>query len=349
MLRIRRLEETCVELYSASKIRGFLHVQIGEEAVAAGVMSALAPQDAVVATYREHGHALLRGVTAESILAEMYGKQEGCCRGRGGSMHLFDAATRFYGGNAIVAGGLPLAVGLALADKMQGRDRVTACFFGDGAVAEGEFHESLNLAALWQLPVLFVCENNLYAMGTALRYTESQTDVALKAAGYEIRVAADGMDVLAVAEAARCAVDPSAPAAARTGAAHLPLPRPLDVRPGAVPRQGRGGRLGRAGPDPALREAPAGRRRPLRRGLGGDAAGGRRGDGAGVAYAEAGTPEPVEELTRFVYSERSGHGRWRREDDLSGGDARRDPRPCSATSGSSSWARTSGATAAATP
>jgi TPP-dependent pyruvate/acetoin dehydrogenase alpha subunit len=173
MLRVRRLEETCVELYSAAKIRGFLHVQIGEEAVAAGVLGALAPDDAVVATYREHGHALLRGVDAGRILAEMYGRQEGCCRGRGGSMHLFDAATRFYGGNAIVAGGLPLAVGLALADKMQGRDRVTACFFGDGAVAEGEFHESLNLAALWRLPVLFCCENNLYAMGTALRYTES--------------------------------------------------------------------------------------------------------------------------------------------------------------------------------
>jgi pyruvate dehydrogenase E1 component alpha subunit len=208
MLRIRRLEETCVELYSATKIRGFLHVMIGEEAIAAGVMSVLDPDDAVVATYREHGHALLRGVSAEAILAEMYGRQEGCCRGRGGSMHLFDKATRFYGGNAIVAGGLPLAVGLALADKMRGRDRVTACFFGDGAVAEGEFHESLNLAALWQLPVLFVCENNLYAMGTALRYTESQTDLALKAAAYEIPAwPADGMDAVAVAEAARRAVD----------------------------------------------------------------------------------------------------------------------------------------------
>ncbi|HXK30529.1 MAG TPA: thiamine pyrophosphate-dependent enzyme, partial [Candidatus Binatia bacterium] len=162
MLRIRRLEEKCAELYQATKIRGFLHLYIGEEAVAVGAMQALESQDAVVATYREHGHALARGVSADSIMAEMYGKVEGCSRGRGGSMHLFDSATRFYGGNAIVGGGLPLAVGLALADKIAGRQQVTACFFGEGAVAEGEFHESVNLAALWKLPVLFCCENNLY-------------------------------------------------------------------------------------------------------------------------------------------------------------------------------------------
>jgi len=207
MLRVRRFEETCVELYSAAKIRGFLHVSIGEEAVAAGVTAALEPDDAVVATYREHGHALLKGVPAGLILAEMYGFVEGCCRGRGGSMHLFDAATRFFGGNAIVAGGLPVAVGLALADRMAGRNRVTVCFFGDGAVAEGEFHESLNLAALWQLPVLFCCENNLYAMGTALSLTQSETDLALKAASYKIPSwPVDGMDVLAVHEAADRAV-----------------------------------------------------------------------------------------------------------------------------------------------
>ena len=204
MLRVRRFEEKCVELYSGGHIRGFMHLYIGEEAVAAGVMEALEPDDAVVATYREHGHALLRGVSADSIMAEMYGKLEGCSRGRGGSMHLFDAATRFYGGNAIVGGGLPLAGGLALADKMQRRDRVTACFFGDGAVAEGEFHESMNLAALWRLPVLFCCENNLYAMGTAIERYESETDLALKAASYEMPAwAVDGMDVLAVEAAAR--------------------------------------------------------------------------------------------------------------------------------------------------
>jgi pyruvate dehydrogenase E1 component alpha subunit len=204
MLRIRRLEEKCAELYSATKIRGFLHLYIGEEAVAVGAMQALGPEDAVVATYREHGHALARGVSAASIMAEMYGKVEGCSRGRGGSMHLFDAATRFYGGNAIVGGGLPLAVGLALADKLSGRPHVTACFFGEGAVAEGEFHESVNLAALWNLPVLFCCENNLYAMGTALARSESETDLCLKAAAFEIPAwPIDGMDVVAVEAAAK--------------------------------------------------------------------------------------------------------------------------------------------------
>jgi pyruvate dehydrogenase E1 component alpha subunit len=171
MMLIRHLEEKSAELYTQLKIRGFLHLYIGQEAVAVGVCAALAPDDAVVATYREHGHALARGVSAKAIMAEMFGKQEGCSRGRGGSMHLFDAAHRFFGGGAIVGGGLPIATGLALADKMLKRPRVTCCFFGEGAAAEGEFHESMNLAALWKLPVLFICENNLYAMGTALSFT----------------------------------------------------------------------------------------------------------------------------------------------------------------------------------
>jgi len=204
MLRIRRFEEKCAELYQQTKIRGFLHLYIGEEAVAAGVMQALAPDDAVVATYREHGHALARGVPAGAVMAEMYGKQAGASGGRGGSMHIFDAKRRFFGGNAIVAGGLPIAVGLALADRMQGRARVTACFFGEGAMAEGEFHESLNLAALWQLPVLFCCENNLYAMGTSLARSESTTDLALRASTYGVAAwPVDGMDALAVESAAR--------------------------------------------------------------------------------------------------------------------------------------------------
>jgi pyruvate dehydrogenase E1 component alpha subunit len=208
MLRIRRFEEKCAELYSAGKIRGFLHLYIGEEAVATGCMRVLTPDDAVVATYREHGHALARGIDAGRLMAEMYGKQEGCSRGRGGSMHVFDAAARFYGGNAIVAGALPIAVGLALADRMSDRDRVTACFFGDGAVAEGEFHESLNLAALWKLPVLFLCENNLYAMGTRIERALSQTDIAARARAYGLRAdAVDGMDVLAVETAARLAAE----------------------------------------------------------------------------------------------------------------------------------------------
>lgn len=207
MLLIRRFEEKCVELYSKEKIRGFLHLYIGEEAIAVGLMHALTPEDAVLATYREHGQALARGVSAKSIMAEMYGKVEGCSLGRGGSMHLFDKETHFYGGSAIVAGALPLAVGMALADKMMKRNRVTVCIFGDGAVAEGEFHESLNLAALWKLPVLFVCENNLYGMGTALERAESETDLAKKAAAYRLTShQIDGMDVVKVAEAAEHAI-----------------------------------------------------------------------------------------------------------------------------------------------
>ena len=207
MLRIRRLEEKAAELYGLQKIRGFLHLYIGQEAVAVGVLHALRAQDNVLATYREHGHALVRGVSMNAIMAEMYGKQSGCSRGRGGSMHLFDRATRFYGGQAIVGAGLPVAVGLALADQMRQRAAVTACFFGEGAMAEGAFHEAMNLAALWHLPVLFCCENNLYAMGTALARSESQTDLCAKAASYGVpsRVV-DGMDVLAVHQAATQAV-----------------------------------------------------------------------------------------------------------------------------------------------
>jgi len=208
MLRIRRFEEKCAEVYSAGQIRGFLHLYIGEEAVATGAMPALRPDDAIVATYREHGHALARGIPMDRLMAEMYGKQEGCSRGRGGSMHIFDAQRRFYGGNAIVGGGLPVAVGLALADSLQKRPRVTACFFGDGAVAEGEFHESLNLAALWKLPVVFLCENNLYAMGTRIERAQSQVDLASKARSYDMPAeAVDGMDVLAVEAAAARTVE----------------------------------------------------------------------------------------------------------------------------------------------
>ncbi|GGK81968.1 pyruvate dehydrogenase (acetyl-transferring) E1 component subunit alpha [Amphritea balenae] len=204
MIRIRRFEERCAELYTQQKIRGFLHLYIGEEAIAVGCNQALEPEDALLCTYREHGHALARGLSMAAVMAEMYGKQSGCSGGRGGSMHLFDNSKRFYGGNAIVAGGLPLAVGLALADKMQQRNRITACFFGEGAAAEGEFHESLNLAALWKLPVLFICENNLYAMGTALSLSESEQDIYRKAEGYKIpSLAVDGMNVVAVEEAAR--------------------------------------------------------------------------------------------------------------------------------------------------
>lgn len=208
MILIRRYEEKAAELYQASKIRGFLHLYIGEEAIAVGVMQSLTPEDSVVATYREHGHALARGVSADVIMAEMYGKVTGCARGRGGSMHLFDKPHRFFGGNAIVCSHLPVAVGIALADKMQNKPNVTACFLGEGAVAEGEFHESMNLGTLWQVPALFICENNLYCMGTALRYHESNTNLAQKAASYNLKsVQVDGNDVLAVEQAAREACD----------------------------------------------------------------------------------------------------------------------------------------------
>ncbi len=208
MLRIRRFEAKCVELYQAQKIRGFLHLYDGEESVAVGVMGALEARDAVVATYREHGQALARGVPMDALLAEMLGKLEGCCRGRGGSMHIFDRERRFFGGNAIVGGGLPLAVGIAMADKQLRPGAITACFFGEGAVAEGAFHESMNLAAIWQLPVLFVCENNLYAMGVPLEDSESQTDVYRKAEAYRMASAqVDAMDPVRMETAARQAVE----------------------------------------------------------------------------------------------------------------------------------------------
>jgi len=208
MIRIRHFEAKCVELYQAQKILGFLHLYDGEEAVSVGVMEALTPQDAVIATYREHGQALARGVDPKCLMAEMMGKLNGCCRGRGGSMHFFDRKRRFYGGNAIVGGGLPLALGVALADKMQGRLAVTACFFGEGAVDEGEFHETLNLAELWRLPILFVCENNLYSMGMAFERAEADTNLTHKASSYRVAgETVDGMDVVAVESAARNAVD----------------------------------------------------------------------------------------------------------------------------------------------
>ena len=207
MIRIRRFEDKCAELYMKQKIRGFLHLYDGEEAIATGIIPLLTDEDRVVATYREHGHALARGIPMGSVLAEMYGKAEGCAGGRGGSMHLFSRDHRFYGGNAIVGGGLPMAVGLGLADRLNNNDTVTACFCGEGAVAEGEFHESLNLAVLWKLPILFVCENNGYSMGTALRLSESQTDISAKAACYGIESeTVDGMDVVAVEAAARRAL-----------------------------------------------------------------------------------------------------------------------------------------------
>lgn len=204
MLRIRCFEDRCAQLYSEGKIRGFLHLYNGEEGVAVGVMQSLLPQDAIVGTYREHGHALARGVSMAKIMAELFGKVDGVSRGRGGSMHIFDVGKRFYGGNAIVGGCLPLALGFALAARLQDSDAIAVCFFGEGAVAEGEFHESMNLASLWSLPVLFVCENNYYAMGTALARSHAQSDFAAKLAAYRMRMqSVDGMDVLEIERQAR--------------------------------------------------------------------------------------------------------------------------------------------------
>ena len=208
MLRIRRFEAKCVQLYQAQRIHGFLHLYDGEEAVAVGVMANLQPRDAVVATYREHGQALARGVPMDRLMAEMLGKLEGCCRGRGGSMHVFDRERRFFGGNAIVGGGLPLAAGIALADRRLRPGAVTACFFGEGAVTEGAFHETMNLASIWTLPILFVCENNLYAMGMPLADAESETEIFRKAQAYRIPAATvDGMDPVAVESAVLHAVE----------------------------------------------------------------------------------------------------------------------------------------------
>ena len=309
MVLIRRFEEKCAEVYRAGKIHGFVHLYIGEEAIAVGAMQALQPDDAIVATYREHGHALVRGVPATTVMAEMYGKQEGCSRGRGGSMHLFDATTRFYGGNAIVGGGLPVAVGLALADKMARRPRVTACFFGEGAVAEGEFHECLNLAALWKLPVLFCCENNLYAMGTALGRSESETDLCLKASSYEMPAwPVDGMDVVACEEAAR-----RARASVRGGGGPLFLEfRTYRFRAHSMfdPQLYRDKQEVEEWKqrDPILTYGAHLRELGL---LDDDILKGVEDDVAAevdksVQFAEDGTWEPVEDVTRFVYSERTG-------------------------------------------
>ncbi len=207
MLLIRKFEEKAAEEYTKTKIRGFLHLYIGEEAVATGVVQALMQEDNILSTYREHGHALARGMDPAVIMAEMYGNQEGCSKGRGGSMHLFDTSKKFYGGNAIVGAHLPMAVGMALASKKLKQKNITCCFFGEGAAAEGEFHEAMNLASLWKVPILFVCENNLYAMGTALRYTHAMQELSKKGPAYGVvSSAVDGMDLEAVTKAAEKAV-----------------------------------------------------------------------------------------------------------------------------------------------
>lgn len=303
MQRIRRFEARCVALYQAQQIRGFLHLYDGQEAVAVGVSSALDAGDAVLATYREHGHALAKGVPMDALMAEMLGKEQGCCRGRGGSMHLFDQSRRFYGGNAIVGGGLPLAVGIAMADKALRPGAVTACFFGEGAVAEGAFHESLNLAALWQLPLLFVCENNLYAMGVPLAESDAQPEVYRKGAAYRVAAAqVDGMDPVKVAAAARLAV-----AQLRAGRG----PYLLECRTyryrahsmfdtQAYRSKDEVEQWRQLDPITRLQDWLLANQQASQQELDRiDADIGAEIDAA-VAFAEAGTPEPLAELTRFV-------------------------------------------------
>lgn len=306
MLLIRRFEEQCAEEYSKGNIRGFLHLYIGEEAVAAGIISALAENDPIFATYREHGHALTRGIDPKKIMAEMFGVSEGICRGRGGSMHLFDRQKLFFGGNAIVGGALPIAVGYGLGCKLRGIRNVVCCFFGEGAMAEGIFHESMNLAALWRIPILFVCENNLYAMGTALERSEAQTDLSLKAAAYGVKaMSVDGMDVVAVRQAAERALteireldepyfvecktyrfrahsmfDPEL----YRSSVEVDLWKRQDPLPKLIAQLQKDNLLN----DAELTSMHADSERQVQEAL---------------AFAAQGTPEPVKEMMRFVYSE----------------------------------------------
>jgi pyruvate dehydrogenase E1 component alpha subunit len=208
MLLIRRFEEKSAEAYSTGKIGGFCHLYIGQEAVAVGAISAIRTEDYVLTSYREHAHALAKGMSAESVMAELFGKATGCSHGKGGSMHMFDRNVNFLGGHAIVGGQIPLATGTAFAAKYKGTDRVSLCFFGEAAVNQGAFHESLNMAQLWKLPCIYICENNQYGMGTSLARSMSLQNIAQKACSYEMAAEfVDGMDVLAVREATQRAVE----------------------------------------------------------------------------------------------------------------------------------------------
>lgn len=208
MLLIRRFEEKSAEMYALAKIAGFLHLYIGEEAIAVGAIAALRPDDYVIGGYRDHGYCLARGSDPKKVMAELFGKATGLCKGKGGSMHLVDRERRMMGGYAIVGGHIPLATGLAFAAKYEQRDEVTACFFGEGAVPSGHAHEAFNLAALWKLPVVFICENNRYGMGTPVeRAVSLYSDVTEKARSHGIRAErVDGMDVLAVRDVMQQAV-----------------------------------------------------------------------------------------------------------------------------------------------
>jgi pyruvate dehydrogenase E1 component alpha subunit len=208
MLLIRRFEERCAQSYSMGKIGGFCHLYIGQEACAVGSISALRPDDYVICSYRDHGHAIAKGMSPDEVMAELYGKAGGCVAGKGGSMHLFDVGLNFAGGHGIVGGQIPIGTGLAFASKYKGTDQVTLCFFGEAAVNQGAFHESLNMAELWKLPCIYICENNQYGMGTAIDRAMSESNVARKSVAYSMSGEfVDGMDVLAVREATQRAVE----------------------------------------------------------------------------------------------------------------------------------------------
>ncbi|MDI3339422.1 MAG: pyruvate dehydrogenase (acetyl-transferring) E1 component subunit alpha [Sphaerobacter sp.] len=208
MVQIRRFEERAAEQYAHGKIGGFLHLYIGEEAVAVGAISAKEPQDHVITHYRDHGYAVALGIDPRLLMAELFGRATGIVGGRGGSMHFADAERKFWGGYAIVAGHLPIAVGLALASQYLEQNYVVLCFFGDGATNNGAFHEALNFASLWKLPVLFICENNQYGMGTHVEYASAVPEMARKAAAYDIPAArVDGQDVLVMRDAVKQALD----------------------------------------------------------------------------------------------------------------------------------------------
>ena len=267
MVLIRRFEEKAGEAYSLGKIGGFCHLYIGQEAVAVGTIAALRSDDYLISAYREHGQALARGMTARSVMAELFGKVTGCSRGKGGSMHLFDAKLGFMGGHGIVGGQIPLAAGMAFACKYRGTDQVVACYFGEAAVNIGSFHEALNMASLWGLPVVFIIENNGYGMGTAVARASASLDLSHRAYSYEMaNEVVDGQDVLTVRtamEAARGA-GPHREEADPARAPHLPVRGSLHVRPGArdLPHQGRGrgipeARSDRAAPRPDDRGWPA--------------------------------------------------------------------------------------------
>jgi pyruvate dehydrogenase E1 component alpha subunit/2-oxoisovalerate dehydrogenase E1 component len=308
MALIRRFEEKAAEAYALGKIGGFLHLYIGEEAVAVGATSALRPDDYAISAYREHGHCLAKGCDPRRAMAELFGRVDGLSKGKGGSMHLFDKQHNFLGGHAIVGSHLPVAAGVGFAIKYRGGDQVIVCYFGDGAVPEGEFHESMNLAALWQVPVIFLCENNLYAMGTTIRHEHAMRELSRKAAAYDVAAAsADGMDVLAVEAAAAEAL-----AYVRAGKGPFLLE--------CLTYRFRGHSMFDAELYRAKTEVEEWKARdPIQRLTARMMDAGLLADddlatvesaieievNAAVEFAEAGTWEPAEDLNRFVYSETS--------------------------------------------